>query len=61
MKTNLYTARQIALIFNLTEYTIKRLAREKLIPCYRFGYRILRFDIEEVRAALEKNVRVKAF
>jgi excisionase family DNA binding protein len=36
--------------------TIYRMAKEGKIPCYRVGRRGIRFDVEEVRAALRRSV-----
>jgi excisionase family DNA binding protein len=49
------TAEETAAHFNVHPETIKRYYRRGVIPGYRFGPTLLRFDIDEVRKALAEN------
>lgn len=51
------TARQLAAILQVSETTVRRLANRKRIPSMRIAPRILRFNLEAVRAALEEPNR----
>ena len=47
------TARQLASIMQVSESTVRRLAREGRIPSLRLTPRILRFNLKAVRHALD--------
>ena len=47
------TARQLASIMQVSESTVRRLAREGRIPSVRVTPRILRFNLKAVRHALD--------
>lgn len=47
------TARQLASIMQVSESTVRRLAREGRIPSVRLTTRILRFNLKAVRHALD--------
>ncbi|HYO62246.1 MAG TPA: helix-turn-helix domain-containing protein [Pyrinomonadaceae bacterium] len=47
------TARQLAAVLQVSESTVRRLAREGRIPCVRLTTRLLRFHLPSVSAALE--------
>ncbi|HUE82579.1 MAG TPA: helix-turn-helix domain-containing protein [Pyrinomonadaceae bacterium] len=47
------TARQLAEILQVSEATIRRLARKRRIPSVRLTPRIIRFHLDAVREALE--------
>jgi excisionase family DNA binding protein len=47
------TARQLAEILQVSESTIRRLARKRRIPSVRLTPRIIRFHLDAVREALE--------
>ncbi|MEJ7575520.1 MAG: helix-turn-helix domain-containing protein [Pyrinomonadaceae bacterium] len=51
------TARQLAAILQVSESTVRRLALAKRIPSMRIAPRILRFNLESVRSALEESHR----
>lgn len=51
----LVRASVLAGIFNLTEESILRLARDGVLPCVRLG-RSVRFDLQEVRQLFEKKL-----
>lgn len=55
---NFVDAETLAELLSLPAASVRRLAREGRLPCYRAG-RLLRFDVAEVKAAL-KAERVKA-
>lgn len=48
----LISAQELADKLALPPASVRRLAREGRLPCYRAG-RLLRFDLAEVRAALK--------
>ncbi len=54
------TARQLAAILQVSESTVRRLALAKRIPSMRLAPRILRFNLESVRHALEENTRPRS-
>ncbi|MDQ3686555.1 MAG: helix-turn-helix domain-containing protein [Acidobacteriota bacterium] len=54
------TARQLAAILQVSESTVRRLALAKHIPSMRLAPRILRFNLESVRAALEEPTRPRS-
>lgn len=47
------TARQLAAIMQVSESTVRRLAREGRIPSVRLTTRIVRFNLKAVRHALD--------
>lgn len=47
------TARQLAAILQVSESTVRRLAREGRIPAVRLTSRIIRFHLKAVRDALD--------
>jgi excisionase family DNA binding protein len=47
------TARQLAAILQVSEATVRRLARKGRIPSIRLTPRIMRFHLESVREALD--------
>ncbi|HYP54380.1 MAG TPA: helix-turn-helix domain-containing protein [Pyrinomonadaceae bacterium] len=49
------TARQLAAVLQVSESTVRRLAREGRIPCVRLTTRLLRFHLPSVSAALEPH------
>ena len=54
------TARQLASIMQVSESTVRRLAREGRIPSVRVTPRILRFNLKAVRHALDGHTRPRA-
>ena len=51
------TARQLASILQVSESTVRRLAREGRIPSIRITPRLLRFNLKAVRHALDGSAR----
>ncbi len=47
------TARQLAEVLQVSESTVRRLAREGRIPCVRLTPRLLRFNLKSVFRALD--------
>ena len=47
------TARQLATVLQVSESTVRRLARKHRIPSVRLTPRIIRFHLDAVREALE--------
>jgi excisionase family DNA binding protein len=47
------TARQLAKVLQVSESTIRRLARKRRIPSVRVTPRIIRFHLDAVRLALD--------
>jgi excisionase family DNA binding protein len=47
------TARQLAVVLQISESTVRRLAREGRIPSIRITPRILRFHLQSVRDKLD--------
>ena len=47
------TARQLANVLQVSESTVRRLARKRRIPSVRLTPRIIRFHLDAVREALE--------
>jgi len=47
------TARQLAAVLQVSESTVRRLAREGRIPCVRLTPRLLRFNLKSVCRALD--------
>ena len=47
------TARQLAQVLQVSESTVRRLAREGRIPCVRLTPRLLRFNLKAVYRALD--------
>ena len=47
------TARQLAEVLQVSESTVRRLAREGRIPCVRLTARLLRFNLKAVYRALD--------
>ena len=47
------TARQLAEVLQVSESTVRRLAREGRIPCVRLTTRLLRFNLKAVCRALD--------
>jgi predicted DNA-binding transcriptional regulator AlpA len=57
----LVTAEKLAEAFSLTLQQVWRLQRQGRIPCVRLGRRTLRFNLNEVAAALEAQTRPAVF
>lgn len=51
------TARQLAAILQVSESTVRRLARDGRIPSVRITPRLLRFNLKAVRHALDGSTR----
>ncbi len=51
------TARQLASILQVSESTVRRLAREGHIPAVRITPRLIRFNLKAVRHALDADAR----
>jgi excisionase family DNA binding protein len=47
------TARQLAEVLQVSESTVRRLARDGRIPCVRLTSRLLRFNLKAVYRALD--------
>ena len=47
------TARQLAKVLQVSESTVRRLARKRRIPCVRVTPHIIRFHLDAVREALD--------
>jgi excisionase family DNA binding protein len=47
------TARQLAEVLQVSDSTVRRLAREGRIPCVRLTARLLRFNLKAVYRALD--------
>jgi excisionase family DNA binding protein len=54
------TARQLAAVLQVSEATVRRLARSGRIPSVRLTPRILRFHLQSVSEALNGTARAKA-
>lgn len=54
------TARQLAAILQVSESTVRRLARANRIPSIRIAPRIVRFHLDAVRTALDPAHRSRA-
>jgi excisionase family DNA binding protein len=58
MKTNetpiLHDASSVSRRLGVSEASVMRLARQRIIPSVRLGYRLVRFDLSEVETALMK-------
>jgi len=55
----LRTERQICEDLNIPLYMFRRLRRRRLIPVLKLGYRSLRYDVIDVRNALNR-LKIKA-
>ena len=53
------TARQLAEVLQVSESTVRRLARDGRIPCVRLTPRLLRFNLKAVYRALDGDARPK--
>lgn len=53
------TARQLAAILQVSEATVRRLARTGRIPSIRLTPRIVRFHLQSVREALDGGARTR--
>lgn len=53
------TARQLAAIMQVSETTVRRLARTGRIPSVRLTPRIIRFHLQSVREALDGAARTR--
>jgi excisionase family DNA binding protein len=51
------TARQLAAVLQVSESTVRRLAREGRIPSVRLTPRLIRFNLKAVYKALDGNSR----
>jgi excisionase family DNA binding protein len=51
------TARQLAAVLQVSEATVRRLARKGRIPSIRLTPRIMRFHLPSVREALDGHAR----
>jgi hypothetical protein len=58
-EVRLRTEEEITRELNIPVWTFRRLRRRRLVPTIRLGYRMLRFDIVDVRAALNR-LKIKA-
>jgi len=54
MTTEVLTVKQLAAKLSIHPETLRKLYRKKLIPCFKLGYRTLRFNEADVLAALTK-------
>jgi excisionase family DNA binding protein len=54
MNNKYITVQELSEIIKLAPYTIRKHAREGLMPCYRVGRKIL-FDIAEIEIFIRKN------
>jgi len=54
------TARQLASILQVSESTVRRLAREGRIPSVRLTPRLIRFNLKSVFKALDGSTRPRA-
>lgn len=61
MATNaLHTAEQVASHYNLpSAHTVNLLRKKRKIPCFKIGYRTIRYDLAAVGVALS-NLEVKS-
>jgi excisionase family DNA binding protein len=53
------TARQLASMLQVSESTVRRLAREGRIPCVRLSPRLLRFNLKAVCRVLDGEARAR--
>jgi excisionase family DNA binding protein len=53
------TARQLAAILQVSEATVRRLARKGRIPSIRLTPRLTRFHLQAVRDALDSKTRTR--
>jgi excisionase family DNA binding protein len=53
------TARQLAAILQVSEATVRRLARKGRIPAIRLTPRLTRFHLQAVRDALDSKTRTR--
>jgi excisionase family DNA binding protein len=53
------TARQLAAVLQVSESTVRRLAREGRIPCIRLTPRLLRFNLKSVCRALDGEAHAR--
>jgi excisionase family DNA binding protein len=53
------TARQLASVLQVSESTVRRLAREGRIPCVRLTPRLLRFNLKAVCRALDGGANAR--
>jgi excisionase family DNA binding protein len=53
------TARQLAAVLQVSESTVRRLAREGRIPCVRLTPRLLRFNLKSVCKSLDATSRAR--
>jgi len=51
------TARQLASVLQVSESTVRRLAREGRIPCVRLTPRLIRFNLKAVCKSLDGTSR----
>ena len=58
-EVRLRTEEEIARELNIPLWTFRRLRRRRLVPFVRLGYRLLRFDVVDVRNALNR-LKIKA-
>ena len=58
-RTPYLTARQLAAVLQVSESTVRRLAREGRIPSVRLTSRLLRFNLASVTAALDDQPTAK--
>jgi len=54
---NLVDAKKVSKALHVSEELLRKLAREKKIPCYRLSSRTLRFDLDEVRKFMRNEAR----
>ena len=53
------TARQLAAVLQVSESTVRRLARDGRIPCVRLTPRLIRFNLKSVCKALDGTSRTR--
>ncbi|HST52361.1 MAG TPA: helix-turn-helix domain-containing protein [Pyrinomonadaceae bacterium] len=53
------TARQLASVLQVSESTVRRLAREGRIPCVRLTPRLIRFNLKAVCKSLDGTTRAR--
>ena len=54
------TARQLAEVLQVSESTVRRLARDGRIPCVRLTTRLLRFNLKAVCRALDGDTHARS-
>jgi excisionase family DNA binding protein len=57
--TTLIDAKEVSRALQVSEELLRKLARERKIPCYRLSERTLRFDLDEVRRHMRELAKGK--